>query len=229
MHKSGKSAHEARELQKRLSKKLEIRGKPHKINLLAAVDVAYINETSISLCVIVILSYPELELLSIISHHNKTSYPYIPGLLYFREGPVIIETFKKLKIKPDIVILDGHGIAHPRRFGLASHIGLLLNIAAIGCAKSILYGSYKEPGEKRGSRTLLYNDQHKPVGIVLRSRENVKPVFISPGHLVGIQESADIVMNCLTRYRIPEPLRLADIEVRRLKKKSLSDFQTTLG
>jgi len=216
MHKSGKSINEAEELQIRLSEKLVIRGRPHKINYIAAADVAYINDTNISLCVIVIFSYPELELLNIINHHNKTSYPYIPGLLYFREGPVILETFKKLKIQPDIVIFDGHGIAHPRRFGLASHVGLLLNIPSIGCAKSILYGCYEEPGGKRGSKTLLYNDQHKPVGIVLRSRENVKPVFI--------HESAEIIMNCLTRYRIPEPLRLADIEVRRFKKKLLADF-----
>lgn len=229
MYKSGKSEIEARELQIRLSEKLVISGKPHKINYLAAVDVAYINNTNISLCVIVIFTYPELKLLNIISHHNKTLYPYIPGLLYFREGPVIIETFKKVKIQPDIIVLDGHGIAHPRKFGLASHVGLLLNIPAIGCAKSILYGSYKEPGEKRGSRALLYDDQQKPIGIVLRSRESVKPVFISPGHLVGIHESADIVMNCLTRYRIPEPLRFADIEVGRYKKKLLKDFSTGLS
>jgi deoxyribonuclease V len=229
MHKSGKSINEAEELQIRLSEKLVIRSRPHKINYIAAVDVAYINDPNISLCVIVIFSYPELELLNIINHHNKTSYPYIPGLLYFREGPVILETFKKLKIQPDIVIFDGHGIAHPRRFGLASHVGLLLNIPSIGCAKSILYGYYEEPGGKRGSKTLLYNDQHKPIGIVLRSRENVKPVFISPGHLVGIHESAEIIMNCLTRYRIPEPLRLADIEARRFKKKLLADFLTKLS
>ena len=224
MHKSGKSINEAKEIQRKLSERLVIRGKPNKINYIAAVDVGYINDANISLCVIVIFSYPELELLNIISHHNITSFPYIPGLLSFREGSVILETFKKLQIQPDIVIFDGHGIAHPRRFGLASHIGLLLNIPAIGCAKSFLYGCYEEPGKKKGSRTLLYNDQHKPIGVVLRSRENVKPVFISPGHLVGIHESAEIVMNCLTSYRIPEPLRLADIEVRKFKKKILVDF-----
>jgi deoxyribonuclease V len=219
MHESDKSIKEAIELQTRLSEKLVIRGKPHKINYIAAVDVAYTNDTNISLCVIVLFSYPEIELLNIISYYRKTGFPYIPGLLYFREGPVILETFKKLETKPDIIIFDGHGIAHPRKFGLASHIGLLLNIPAIGCAKSILYGLYEEPGEKRGSRTLLYNDQHKPIGIVLRSRENVKPVFISPGHLVGIRESAEIIVNCLTRYRIPEPLRIANIEARKFKKK----------
>jgi deoxyribonuclease V len=219
MNDSEKSVKEAIELQVRLSEKLVIRGKPLKINYIAGVDVAYTKDTNISICVIVLFSYPEIELLDISSYHSKTGFPYIPGLLYFREGPVILETFEKLKTRPDIIIFDGHGIAHPRRFGLASHIGLLLNIPSIGCAKSMLYGFYEEPAKKRGSRTLIYNDQHKPIGIVLRSRENVKPVFISPGHLVGIRESAEIIVNCLTRYRIPEPLRIADIEARKFVKK----------
>ena len=213
------SINKARETQIRLAESLVISGKPRKINHIAGVDVAYINDAGMSLCVIAVFSYPEVKLLNITRHHKKTDFPYIPGLLYFREGPVILETFKKLRFHPGIVIFDGHGIAHPRRCGLASHIGLLLNIPTIGCAKSVLYGSYKEPGKIKGERTMLYNDTNQAIGVVLRSRKNVKPVFISPGHLIGIHESADLVMNCLAGYRIPEPLRLADIEVRRFRKK----------
>jgi deoxyribonuclease V len=228
MHNTGKSVREAKEIQVKLAERLVISGKPHKINHIAGVDVAYIDDANISLCVIVIFSYPELKLLNVTRHHNQTDFPYIPGLLYFREGPVITETFKKLYIQPDTVIFDGHGIAHPRRFGLASHLGLKLNIPAIGCAKSVLYGRYKEPGRIKGAGTLLYNDQNQAVGLVLRSRTNVKPVIISPGHLIGIHESAAIVMNCLTRYRIPEPLRMADIEVRKFRRNFLDDFKTNL-
>lgn len=218
------SINKAREIQTGLSERLIIRGKPHKINHIAGADVAYINDAGLSLCAIAVFSYPELKLLKITRHYNKTDFPYIPGLLYFREGPVIIETFKKLNIQPDTILFDAHGIAHPRRCGLASHIGLLLNIPTIGCAKSVLYGSYKEPGKVKGERTMLYNDTNQAVGIVLRSRKNVKPVFISPGHLVGIHESAEVVMNCLAGYRIPEPLRLADIEVRKFRRSLSEDF-----
>ncbi|UCH14634.1 MAG: endonuclease V [Bacteroidales bacterium] len=218
------SINEAKEIQSRLSQKLVIGGKPDKINNVAGVDVAYINKENIALCVVVIFSYPALELLSVNYNHDTVTYPYIPGLLYLREGPIILKAFENIKIQPDIVIFDGHGIAHPRRFGLASHIGLNLNLPAIGCAKSFLYGSYEEPAKKKGSSSTLYDEYNKPAGVVLRSRENVKPVFISPGHLVGIDESVEIVMNCLARYRIPEPLRFADIEVNRYKKKLLMNF-----
>jgi deoxyribonuclease V len=153
------------------------------------------------------------------SHNTRTNFPYIPGLLYFREGPVIMETVKKLQIRPDIIMIDGHGIAHPRRFGLASQIGLLLDKPTIGCAKSVLYGCYEEPAKEKGSKSILYDDQYRPIGIVLRTRENVRPVFISPGHLIGIHESADIILNCLSRYRIPDPLRTADIVVRKFRKR----------
>ncbi len=208
----------AREAQIRLSERLVISGKPHRIDYIAATDAAYINDANITLCVIVIFNYPQLKLLHVTRHATGTKFPYIPGLLYLREGPVITETFKKLRIQPDIVIIDGHGIAHPRGIGLASQIGLLLDKPTIGCAKSILYGRYEEPAREKGSKSILYDNQHKPVGTVLRTRENVRPVFISPGHLIGIHESADIILNCLGRYRIPEPLRMADIEVRKFRK-----------
>lgn len=224
MHISDILIKEAKEIQTRLSEKLVVGGKPHKIDYVAAVDVAYINEENISVCAVVLFSYLTLELQYVTFCHNTISYPYIPGLLYLREGPIILKTFQEIKIQPDIIILDGQGIAHPRRFGLASYIGLCLNIPAIGCAKSSLYGSYEEPGKKKGSRSILYDELSEPIGVVLRSRDNVKPVFISPGHLVGINESVEIVINCLTTYRIPEPLRFADIEVNKYKKKLLMNF-----
>jgi deoxyribonuclease V len=229
MHPWNISVSEAKEIQLRLSKKIICKGRPGKIKFIAGVDVAYASEVSYAFCAIVIFKYPALELLNITCSNDIINFPYIPGLLSFREGPVILKTFKKLQIRPDIVIFDGHGIAHPGKLGLASHIGLLLNIPAIGCAKSVLYGKYEEPGLKKGSESLLYDDFNMPIGIVLRSRQNVKPVFISPGHLMGIHESSGIIMKCLTRYRIPEPLRAADIQVSKYKKKVLTDFDSKLN
>ncbi|WP_456433386.1 deoxyribonuclease V [Thermosulfuriphilus sp.] len=134
--------------------------------------------------------------------------PYVPGFLSFREIPVILKALHGLKIPPDLVLVDGQGIAHPRGLGLASHLGLLLEIPTIGCAKSRLIGQYREPGPERGlSSPLLYKG--RKIGLVLRTRKEVKPVFVSPGHLIDLNGAAEVVLK-LSRYRLPEPLRLAD-------------------
>jgi deoxyribonuclease V len=144
-------------------------------------------------------------------------FPYVPGFLTFREGPVLIKVIKKLSIKPDVILFDGQGIAHPIRLGIASHIGVLLNTPAIGCAKSRLIGEYKEPKLRRGAWSpLTYNNN--VVGAVLRTRDNVRPLFISPGHKIDLKASIDIVLNCISKYRIPEPLRRADYLSRRVKR-----------
>lgn len=138
-----------------------------------------------------------------------TSFPYIPGLLSFREAPVILQALEKLGRPPDILFIDGHGIAHPRRLGIASHIGVLTGLPAIGVAKSVLCGNYEEPGPAKGSATPLIHKGEK-IGTVLRSRDNVKPIFISPGHRIVHESAVALVLRCLTRYRLPEPVRLAD-------------------
>jgi deoxyribonuclease V len=218
MHSWDISISEAVKIQTVLSKKIIIKGKPSKIEFIAGIDVAYVNELNTSFCAITIFNYQTLKPLDIFYSSDTINFKYIPGLLSFREGPVIIKTFKSLKIKPDLLMFDGHGIAHPRGFGLASHIGLFLGVPAIGCAKSHLYGSCQNPDEQKGSSGLIYDEHNNPVGLILRSRQNVKPIFVSPGHLIGIEESKEIVLNSLTKYKIPEPLRIADIEVNKYRK-----------
>lgn len=218
MHPWNVTISEAVKLQSNLSKKIICKGKPSKIEYIAGIDVAYNNNLNIAFCAITIFNYLTLNISGIFYSNDTINFRYIPGLLSFREGPVIIKTYKSLKIKPDLLMFDGHGIAHPRGFGLASHIGWLLGVPALGCAKSHLYGSYQVPYKQKDSTSLVYDKHNNPIGLVLRSRKDVKPIFISPGHLIGIEESKEIVLNSLTKYRIPEPLRIADIEVKKYMK-----------
>jgi deoxyribonuclease V len=140
---------------------------------------------------------------------ERIRFDYMPGLLAFREGRVIINALRKLTFVPDLVLLDGQGIAHPEGFGIASHIGVILDIPTIGCAKSRLVGEYEEPKPVKGDWTYLYYHGTR-VGAVVRTRSNVRPVFVSPGHLSDIESSVEIVLRCTSGYRIPEPLRRAD-------------------
>jgi deoxyribonuclease V len=140
---------------------------------------------------------------------KEVCFRYIPGLLSFREGPVILDAFSQLTISPDLLIFDGQGIAHPRRCGLASHIGLLLDLPSIGCAKTRLSGRYEEPRAVKGSYSYL-TDNDETIGAVVRTRNNVKPVFVSIGHRISLHDSIDIVLRCCTRYRLPETTRRAD-------------------
>ncbi len=150
---------------------------------------------------------------------KKARFPYIPGLLAFREGHAIISAIGKLTVAPDLVLIDGQGIAHPEGFGIASHIGVILGIPTIGCAKSRLVGEYEAPGSMKGNWTYLYHRGAK-VGAVVRTRSFVKPLFVSPGHLIDIESSVEIVLECTSGFRIPEPLRAAD----RLSRKLRNDY-----
>jgi deoxyribonuclease V len=148
------------------------------------------------------------------------SFPYVPGLLSFREAPPLLEAFGKIRAEPDVVLFDGQGYAHPRRFGLASHVGVLLDRPSIGCAKSLLVGEYREPGAARGCRTQL-RDRDETIGTVLRTRDGVKPVFISVGHRIDLDSAVKVVLRCATRYRLPEPVRMAHSFVNELRLESL--------
>ncbi|MDY7037283.1 MAG: endonuclease V, partial [Thermodesulfobacteriota bacterium] len=141
---------------------------------------------------------------------------YIPGLLTFREAPILLQAFRKIKIYPDVVLFDGQGIAHPRRFGLASHMGLLLDLPAVGCAKTLLIGKAGPVGKKAGSFSYLQNNG-EVIGAVLRTRSNIKPVFISPGHKITLDECINIVLKCIHHYRLPEPTRQAHILVNKFR------------
>ena len=148
----------------------------------------------------------------------KTSFPYIPGYLSFREGPAVLSAFRKICLIPDVVIFDGQGMAHPRGAGIASHIGVLLGIPSVGCAKTRLVGEYEEPGLLRGDRAeLRYNG--RVVGAVVRTRTGVKPLFVSPGHLVTLEDSVRIVLEAAFRFRLPEPVRLAHKRATELRKR----------
>jgi deoxyribonuclease V len=181
---------------------------PDQIRYVAGIDVGFEDAGRITRAAVTILDYESLRLVDSSLTKIKTTFPYIPGYLSFRELPAVLKAFAGIKIPPDIVLCDGQGIAHPRRLGVASHFGVLTGIPSIGVAKSRLIGTHKEPGERKGSKTLLYDGKEK-IGYVLRTRDNVKPLYISPGHKITLQSACRIVLRCTTRYRLPETTRQA--------------------
>ncbi len=174
----------------------------------AGVDVSVKN--GVSRAAIVILTFPELAVLEIATAEMPATFPYIPGLLSFREGSVILEAQQKIANMPDVYIFDGQGIAHPRRLGIASHIGLWLDAPTVGCAKTWLVGQHQEPGTAKGDfAPMTYRGEI--IGVALRSRANVKPVYVSPGHRATLDTARELIMRCVTRYRLPEPTRAAHV------------------
>jgi len=173
--------------------------------------VAVRAKENLARAAIVVLSYPELFPIEASTAEAQLVFPYIPGLLAFREGPIILLAWEKLRRKPDLLMFDGQGTAHPRGIGIASQMGLWLERPSIGIAKSRLYGIYIEPGPARGDQAPLYDehDRERPIGVVLRTCENVNPLFISPGHLIDIDHSIAFVLDCIIQYRLPQPIRWA--------------------
>ncbi len=157
---------------------------------------------------VVVLSYPELRVIEQAIYETEVTFPYVPGLLSFRETPVLLGAFRQIETKPDLLLVDGQGYAHPRRFGLACHLGLILDVPAIGCAKSRLIGEHGPVGPAAGSRADLL-DGGEVIGTVLRTRDGVSPLFVSVGHRIGLEEAAAWVLRCCRGYRLPEPTRLA--------------------
>jgi deoxyribonuclease V len=206
----------ARRLQVELSAMVKICPLRKRPSLIAGVDAAFSGESVIA--VASVFAYPSLLHRFDATSREEVRFPYIPGLLSFREGHAFLSAIRKLKRIPDVVIVDGQGIAHPKGIGIASHIGVLLGIPTIGCAKTRLVGEHAEPGPKRGQWTPLRYKREK-IGAVLRTRDGVKPVFISSGHLIDLDSSIAIVLQSLTRYRLPEPIRRADRLSRELSKR----------
>jgi deoxyribonuclease V len=198
----------AREIQLELAARVSREGKAAGLRHVAGVDISVNRWAKTGTGAVVVLSYPELELVEAEVVTDRLEFPYVPGLLTFREAPLILAACAKLRTRPDIVIVDGQGIAHPRRIGLASHLGLLLGIPTIGCAKSRLIGEYREPDAAAGSFTELL-DNGEVIGAVLRTRTGVKPVFVSVGHKLSLPEAVRQVLGCCRGYRLPEPTRLA--------------------
>lgn len=212
------SVSRAFDLQRELSKKIINRREFGRLKTVAGADLSLMKSENKLICGIVLFSYPDLAEIERVYSVCDEKFPYIPGLLAFREGPAIIETFKKLEQKPDLLIIDGQGIAHPRGFGIACHVGVLLDIPTMGIAKKKLYGDYDVPGEKSGSWTPLRSKGGEVIGSVLRTRDGKKPVFVSLGHKIDTDSARGIALECATGYRIPEPTRRADIYVAELKR-----------
>jgi deoxyribonuclease V len=186
------------------------------IQTIAAADVSFNKFDNILYTAVVILRFSDLQIINYFSKISSTRFPYVPGFLSFREAPAVLEIFEELLDPPEVLICDGQGIAHPRGMGLASHLGLFLNLPTIGCAKSVLVGCYSEPSPEKGSYSpLIYRE--KKVGVALRSRSNVKPIFISCGHKIGLQDAVRLVLHTCQRYRIPEPLRIAHQLVNKMR------------
>ena len=164
---------------------------------------------TISRAAVAVLSFPDLQLQETAIARRPTSFPYVPGFLSFRELPAVIDALEKISTVPDLILCDGQGIAHPRRFGIACHLGLIADIPTIGVAKSLLIGKYKEVPEERGSWQPLVN-RGETIGVVLRTRTGTKPLYVSSGHRISLTTAIDYVMRCTPKYRLPETTRIAD-------------------
>ncbi|MBW2037129.1 MAG: deoxyribonuclease V [Deltaproteobacteria bacterium] len=207
---------EAITIQRRLSKKIREIPLAKPLKTIAGADVSYSRKSHDFYAAVLVFTFPDLILVDEAMACQKVKFPYIAGLLTFREGPVLIKAFRKIRKKPDVTMFDGQGTAHPRGIGLASHMGLILDCPTIGCAKTRLVGIHAPVAENRGSTALL-TDQGRVIGSVLRTRDHVKPVFVSSGHAITLAEALDLVMACCRGYRLPEPIRQAHLAVNRLR------------
>ena len=216
LHSWNLSYSEAIELQRRLAGRVKFTAIRNKAKLIAGLDCAFSKDGKKIIAAAVVLRPPELEIVEVKTAVRQVTFPYIPGLLSFREAPVCIAAAKKLNSRPDIFIIDGQGIAHPRRLGLAAHLGLFFNKPTIGCAKSRLTGTFRDPPLEKGSYAQL-SDRGEIIGAVVRTRTNVKPVFISVGNRCTLKDAIKTTLNCAIKYRLPEPTRLADKLVNKLK------------
>lgn len=196
----------AREIQHQLCGRAVVEPLDHQPDVIAGIDVSVKNDQARA--AVVLLSFPDLVPLQATMAEMPISFPYVPGLLAFREGPVVLEALNQLEVRPDVLMFDAQGLAHPRRMGLATHLGILLDMPAVGCAKSRLCGAYAEPEKQKGSWTPL-TDKGEVTGAVVRTRDNVRPVFVSVGHRVDLKAAVALVLDCATKYRLPQPTRWA--------------------
>lgn len=203
------SVAEAVATQKGLRERIDLTNRFGPIRTIAGVDVGYDIALNHSRAAVALMTFPALELLEAKIASIPTGFAYVPGLLSFREVPAILEALAQLSAPPDLLMVDGHGVAHPRRLGIAAHLGLVTGLPSIGVAKSRLVGSHDEPGPKRGDTAPLFH-RDELIGVVLRSRDNVKPLYVSPGNRVDFDTAVDLTLKCLTRFRLPEPTRMAD-------------------
>lgn len=200
---------EALPIQQELRKEVITSDQLASVQYVAGVDMGFEDSFSISRAAVAVLSFPDLELKEQAIAKRPTTFPYVPGFLSFREIPAVLDALEKLAIAPDLILCDGQGIAHPRRFGIACHLGVLIDVPTIGVAKSLLVGKHEELPLERGNWQPLVH-RRETIGAVLRTRKGVKPVYVSSGHRVSLTTAIDYVMRCTPKYRLPETTRWAD-------------------
>jgi deoxyribonuclease V len=210
LHSWQVSPAKALDIQRRLAGKISIDGEVTTLRFIAGMDISVGKTRGMARGAVVVLSYPELNLVEMKTVQGELNYPYVPGLLSFRESPLILSACEQLVTTPDLILVDGQGIAHPRRIGLASHLGLLLDTPAIGCAKSLLCGKHEMPGGDVGNYAMILEGD-ETLGAALRTRTMVKPLYVSAGHRINIQSAIHWVLECCRGYRLPEPTRLAHL------------------
>lgn len=201
---------QAQKLQLELASRVCRDGKLSNLRFIAGADISAPDSSGMARAAVVVLTYPEFEIVDIEETQGRPNFPYIPGLLSFRESPLVLAAWQKLSITPDLLLVDGHGIAHPRRFGIASHLGLLLDTPTIGCAKSRLCGTCEDPGAEVGSYAELV-DGNDVIGVALRTKVNTTPVYVSIGHKVDLRSAIEWTLKCCQSHRLPEPSRLAHL------------------
>ena len=209
---------EAVALQRTLANRVEARTPLTRCNLVAGADVSYERFGNLFYAGVVVLRMDDLTVVEEQGVVREVTFPYVPGLLSFRETPVLLEAFAKVKSEPDAVILDGHGYSHPRRFGFACHLGLWLDRPSVGCAKTRLIGTYKQPGRRAGSVAPL-KDHGEIIGQVVRTKTGVKPVFVSVGYKIDLRSAVELVLATCRGYRLPEATRQAHLQVNALRRR----------
>jgi len=208
LHRWPRDTDAAITLQARLAPRVRLQPIPPRVRLIAGADATFTPDGRSVMAAVVLWDLKAGELVTSSTAAQSCNFPYVPGLLSFRELPCILAAFRKLRTQPDAVLYDGQGLAHPRRVGIASHLGLWIGIPTIGCAKSRLLGSFDEPPRERGGQSPLWHNGEQ-VGVVLRTRDGVKPMFVSPGHLCDHASAVRLTLATATKYRLPEPTRLA--------------------
>lgn len=206
------SPKEAVAIQRELRDKVRIEPYEKVPHLVAGCDISFNRFSDVVFAGFVVMTWPDMEVVEIAAVKERTAFPYVPGLLSFREIPSLLQAWERITHEPELLFVDGVGIAHPRRLGIATHLGLALDLPTIGCAKSVLTGSYAEPGMTRGSRSPLTDPRTGEVlGTVLRTKDNVKPMFVSPGYRTDVETSASLVLEAGRKHRMPEPTRQAHL------------------
>src|SRR3954469_19045513 len=228
LHDWSLTPREAVELQKQLRAQVRVTPLKKRAETIAGAAISFNKFDPTIYTGIVVLRLPTLEVVEEVGIVGETTFPYVPGLLSFRESPSVLEAWAKLKTEPDAVMFDGQGLAHPRRVGIACHVGLLIERPTLGCAKSVLVGKYEEPPQERGSWSPLV-DKGETVGAALRTKDRVQPIYVSPGHLIDLEGAIDLTLRCDGGYRQPEPTRRAHLLVNALRRGERSPTSESEG